>query len=165
MYPRHNRHPSLELINPFSFRKCFCHTFQETLHLHMNNLEITKILLLKTKSLCHVGHCLGNCPLDSSLNAELRHHSQKFSRRALSVPCAPCWTSYLIPGCCCTASSPCLPASSRTPTVTGSTGRQQSPTPGSSRLPHQDRALRRRTPVRPASAASAGSCAPTLPSR
>lgn len=74
-------------------------------------------------------------------------------------------TRYLIPECCCTASSPCSPASSRTPTGTGSTGRQQSPMPGSSRLPHPGRAPRRRTPVRPASGVSAGSCAPTLPSR
>lgn len=72
---------------------------------------------------------------------------------------------YLSPACCCTASSRCSPASSKTPTGTGSTGRQQSPTPGSSRLPHPGRAPGRRTPARPASAASAESCAPTPPSR
>lgn len=72
---------------------------------------------------------------------------------------------YLSPACCCTASFRCSPASSRTPTGTSSTGRQQSPTPGSSLLPRPGRAPGRRTPVRPASAASAGSCAPTPPSR
>lgn len=121
------------------------------------------------QSLCHVDHCPGECPLDSSLNAELQHHSQIILQTRVKRPVRPgqgfTGTGYLIPGCCCTASSPCLPASSRTPTVTGSTGRQQSPMPGSSRLPRPDRAPRRRTPVRPASAVSAESCAPTLPSR
>lgn len=72
---------------------------------------------------------------------------------------------YLSPACCCTASCRCSPASSRTPTATGSTGRRRSPTPGSSRRPRPGRAPGRRTPARPAWAASSGSRAPTPPSR
>lgn len=86
----------------------------------------------------------------------------------LTVPCALGMQSvshYLIPACCYTANSRCSPASSRTPTETGSTGRRQSPTPGSSRLQHPSRAPKRRTPARPASMVSGGSCAPTPPSR
>lgn len=72
---------------------------------------------------------------------------------------------YLSPACCCTASSRYSLASSRTPTRTGSTGRRQSPKPGSSRLLCPSKAPGRRTPARQASAVSVGSFALTPPSR
>lgn len=134
----------------------------------MNNLEITKNPLIKTIPL-PCGSLSGGMPPGFLPQRWASASFTKILQTRVKRPVRPgqgfTGTGYLIPGCCCTASSPCLPASSRTPTVTGSTGRQQSPMPGSSRLPHPGRALRRRTPVRPASAVSAGSCAPTLPSR
>lgn len=129
------------------------------------------------QSPCHVKIIVwGNAPQevgeDSTLSFSIIHKKKKKIPDAaprVKRPVRPghglSGTRYLIPECCCTASSPCSPASSRTPTGTNSTGRLQSPMPDSSRLPHPGTAPKRRTPVRPASAVSAGSCAPTLPSR